>query len=464
MKKNNFISFILVSLIFILAGCSKELDLQPTDTFNENNSYQNLDDIDKGLQGAYDRYGAYANDMYVSALLSDEGKLGPDNGGGGVQAYRYQFSSDATSGGDVVAAWGSYYYLIDQVNRVLAKLPNVTATITNPEAKRDIFKGQLLGLRALGHFGLLQAYCKKYDPTDVLGVPVMLESNPLAQPARNTVGQVMNQIQSDITEAKALLANELFSDVTLNKANIPAFQARIALYMGDYDAAINYASAVISSNVKVLAGQSNFPDIWTDDPASYEVLFRVKYTTSGISSLWTATSGDIYISPSTKLYDSYGSGDIRLSSYFAFNGDGDIYINKFYSGQNTRVVDIKPIRIAEMYLIRAESYAKKASPDLTLGGADLNRLRSYRIAPYTNQTFATADVLFQGVMDERFKELAFEGFRFFDLKRNNLPVERLLSDASTEWQTLPSTSYRFVLPIPRDELNANPNMVQNAGY
>jgi hypothetical protein len=67
-------------------------------------------------------------------------------------------------------------------------------------------------------------------------------------------------------------------------------------------------------------------------------------------------------------------------------------------------------------------------------------------------------------LQERYKELAFEGFRFWDLKRNNLSVERLSSDASAEWQTLSSGNYRFVLPIPNSELLANPNMVQNDNY
>jgi len=88
MKKINFIPFVLAGLVLFFAGCSKELDLQPTDTFNENNAFQNLDDIEKGLQGAYERYGAYANDMYVSALMSDEAKIGPDNAGQGALTYR----------------------------------------------------------------------------------------------------------------------------------------------------------------------------------------------------------------------------------------------------------------------------------------------------------------------------------------------------------------------------------------
>jgi hypothetical protein len=87
-----------------------------------------------------------------------------------------------------------------------------------------------------------------------------------------------------------------------------------------------------------------------------------------------------------------------------------------------------------------------------------------RITGYINASFATATDLITAVLDERFKELCFEGFRFYDLKRNNLPVQRNASDASSDWQTLPVGSYRWVLPIPQAETNANPNMAQNDGY
>jgi starch-binding outer membrane protein, SusD/RagB family len=125
---------------------------------------------------------------------------------------------------------------------------------------------------------------------------------------------------------------------------------------------------------------------------------------------------------------------------------------------------MKACRISEMYLIRAEAHARKATPDLTAGAADINAVRAQRITGYVDETFASGDVLAAAVMDERFKELCFEGFRFKDLKRNNLPVQRNASDASPAWQTLAATSPLFVYPVPRSEINANPNMEQNDGY
>lgn len=118
-----------------------------------------------------------------------------------------------------------------------------------------------------------------------------------------------------------------------------------------------------------------------------------------------------------------------------------------------------------MYLIRAEAYAKLPTPNIAAGTADLNLLRTNRITGYINESFASAGLLLTAVIEERFKELAFEGSRLFDLKRNGLPVQRAASDVgSASWQTLPAGNYRFVLPIPQFEMLANPNMVQNDGY
>jgi hypothetical protein len=534
--KNKIILLAMVAAVLGTSSCKKDLDQQPTDSFSENNAFVTLDDIQLGANAVYGRYGAYANDMYVSALLSDEAKLGADNSGQGALTYRYQYNSDNTSGGDVIGAWGSYYSVIDQCNRLLPKIPTVTAA-ADQEPRRNVLKGQMLAMRAIAHFGLLQSFCKNYNPADSRGVPVMLVSDPLAKPSRKSMGEVMAQIESDLSAAKALLPTVTFSDfrdTVMNKVNVAAYQARVALYKKDYDNAVTYATEVISSGIKPLATGAQFAAIWTDD-VDDEVLFRVRYATStAIGGLWTTTGGNVYIAPSDKLFGSFldatftgrisndtlfvtnvnnGSlqvgqsiiggtilpsisnptlitridtvpgryilnrrqtlpltslsafRDNRLPAYIGINASGNKYVNKFYSSsRGGRVVDMKACRTSEMYLIRAEANAKKASPDLAAASADLNFLRSKRINVYVNQTFPTASSVIDATLQERYKELAFEGFRFWDLKRNNLSVERLSSDASAEWQTLLSGNYRFVLPIPNSELLANPNMVQNDNY
>ncbi len=468
MKPKNYF-LLLITIIIAGSSCKKQLDLHDGDSFTSVNAFITLDDVQQGANDAYGRYSAITNDMYVSALLSDEAKLGPDNSGQGTFTYRYQFGSNNTSGGDVVEAWSEYPGIIDQVNRVLPYIPTVTAK-PDQEYRRDILKGQLLALRGIAYFELLEAYSNIYSASDPLGVPISLVSDPLQKPARKSMGEVMTQINTDLSDARALLPAVTpadFSDTVMNQINIAAYQARIALYRKDYDAAITAATEVINSGVKPLVTGSDFAGIWTDDN-NYEVLFRRRYASSGdgaIGTLFTTTAGNVYVAPSDKLIAMYDVADIRKDTYIGVNGSGNNYVNKFFSSSKGGcVVDIKACRIAEMYLIRAEAYARSSSPNLVAGAADLNLLRTNRITGYVDETFGTATDLANAVMDERFKELAFEGFRFFDLKRNSLPVERLASDASAAWQTLPAGNFRFVLPIPSDEILANPNIQQNPGY
>jgi starch-binding outer membrane protein, SusD/RagB family len=468
MKKFSLYLITAAALATGMSSCKKELDLQPTDTFSENNAFLDLSDVQLGVNAVYGRYGTYVNDMYVSALVSDEAKLGPDNSGQGALTYRYQYSSDNTSGDDVTSAWGGYYSVIDQCNRVLPKIDEVS-TSPAEATRRNQLKGQLLAMRAISHFGLLQAYCKNYNAADPKGVPVMLTSNPISKPSRNTMGQVMSQIESDLSQAKTLLppvSASNFRDTVMNRVNIAAYQARIALYKKDYDAAINFATEVISSGARSLAQGSQFAAIWTDDDVEAEVLFRIRFATStSVGGIWTTTGGSIYIAPSDKLTEKYSPDDVRATAYIGEDASGNRYVNKFFtSGRGGRVVDMKACRIAEMYLIRAEANARKATPDIASASTDLNRLRRARIDGYVDETFSNASALINAIMDERFKELAFEGFRFWDLKRNNMPVNRSSSDAAEAWRTLPATNHRFVLPIPNDEILANPNMSQNDLY
>jgi len=467
--KNNYL-ILFFAVFVLLSSCKKQLELLPTDTFTEANAFLSMADVQLGTNEVYGRYGAaYLNDIYVSALLSDEAKLGLDNAGQGALTYRYQYNSDATAGGDVIGAYGAYYRVIDQVNRVLPYIATVTGTSAE-EPRRNILRGQLLALRGISHFGLLQAYSKNYDPADVRGIPIVLVSSPLAKPARNTVAEVMASVEKDLLEAKSLLPTvtaATFRDTVMNRVNVAAYQARIALYKRDYANAITFSTEVINSNVKPLVTGSGFAGIWSDANAN-ETLFRIRYATStAVGALWTTTGGQYYIAPSDKLVQSYATTDIRRNAYIGTAGTNN-FVNKYFaSARGGRVLDLKASRTAEMYLIRAEAYAKRTSPDLLLGAADLNTLRGQRIVPYTNETFGSAATLITAVLEERFKELPFEGFRFFDLKRNGLPVQRNASDANLEWQTLPVTginSYRFVLPIPRSEILLNPNIVQNDGY
>ena len=115
-----------------------------------------------------------------------------------------------------------------------------------------------------------------------------------------------------------------------------------------------------------------------------------------------------------------------------------------------------------MYLIRAEARAESTGD----AAGDLNALRAARINGYTNLTFADKTALIDAIYTERYKELAFEGHRFYDLKRRNLPVQRLAADAANASGavTLLPTQAQYSFPIPAQEVLINKNTVQNPKY
>jgi hypothetical protein len=180
--------------------------------------------------------------------------------------------------------------------------------------------------------------------------------------------------------------------------------------------------------------------------------------------------------PSNKLWDVYDQdNDIRFGAYLKdeplLTGGRPTQIIQKYAGTTygttgENLANAKVFRTGEMYLIRAEARAELGMiTGANSAESDLNTLRAARINGYVDETFATKEAVITAIIEERFKELPFEGHRFFDLKRRGLPIERLPTDAPTPiGTTLPAGNYRFLLPIPTVELQRNELLVQNPGY
>ncbi len=459
---------IILFIFFIttIFGCKKHLVIPPTDIFDETKAYISIDDLQRGLNTAYARYTPESRIM-PNSVVSDEAKFGPDNAGQYQFEYKFQFNADGTTSGTTTSSWYNMYSLIDQINRVLGVFPNIPATTPADILRKDVIKGQLLALRALGHFELLNAYSKKYDANDPLGVPLMTTSSLLGTPARSTVAQVVAGVEGDLTTARSLLSAPvaaLFNDNFINQITVDGIRARVALYKRDWTAARDLANAVILTNVRPISTGANFNGIWTDANTNIEVLFRLKRGSASVGANYVTTGGAVYLSPSDKLNNLFAATDLRKAAYIATVGTKRV-VNKFYGSlAGARINDMKEMRIAEMYLIRAE--AKAELNDLAGATADINLIRTNRITGYVNVAdFATQAIAVTEVMNERFKELCFEGFRFYDLKRKGLDVNRLASDVdSPNWLNLLSTNFRMQFPIPTSEIQANPNMIQNSNY
>lgn len=461
----------LVALGF--TACNKQLDLTPTDTIDPSKAFRSVKDLNEGLLGAYAQLNYYSSIFYTSRITDEVMLPSENNTGSGVATHRWQYD-----GSFVHDAWLDNYTAIDRANRVLSALDGIQPKVGEEAAKQQ-YHGELLAIRAYCHFELIRNFASRYE-ADSLGVPYM-EQWGIGSPARLSFAATMAKINADLTAAKGLIPAD-FSDVTrITLPAVSAIQARVALYEKNWDNAIKYATEAI--NAVPLAARSAFTNIWRDKTTS-EVLWKLKRIASdGETPLGNAytqatflddpAGSRIYYAASYKLTNLFDkTNDIRFGAYIKVDADRAAAgktpnaVIKYTSDDpdNRNLVDIKLFRTGEMYLIRSEAYAQKEN--LALAKADLNALRAQRISGYVAQDFANKDAIVTALLTERFKELAFEGHRHFDLRRYNLPISRNPEDAVNALGAVLLTPDRaqYVWPIPNSEIRANKNMKQNPRY
>ena len=467
LRKNIFSKTGAVMMVLAIGfgSCKKSIDLTPSDIIDASKAFRNMEDLNLGVIGVYAALGT--SDITNNSLVSDEAMLPNENNtGGNVSTYRWQYDG---SNGTITAAFNENLIAIDRINRVLANIDKVTSTAADAPLK-DRYRGELLALRAYCHFELIRNFGAKYE-TGMLATPYMEESK-ISSPSRLKFEEAMAKVKADLTTAKGLIPSSFTDRTRITKLAISAIQARVALYEKNWGDAITYSTEAI--NGLPLATKTQFADIWIDK-SDAEVFWKLKRVTGDalLGSFYFNTGGVILYAPSYKLIDAMNTldtaKDIRYKAYIKYDntrGSGKhLYRVSKYAGGGTNLADVKLYRTGEMYLIRAEAYAETPGK-LAEAAADLNALRAARVNGYADQSFAGKDALIDAIYLERFKELAFEGHRFFDLRRRNLPIVRTAADAINNLGAvqLQPTEAQYAFPIPDYELKANKNMEQNPKY
>lgn len=464
-----------------LASCKKELDQQPFNSLSVESAFKTQSDFENAIRGAYaglrgtNYYGGQdAGSMIITPdILSDnliinsQGRLSQQN------FFNFTYTANNTWGG----LWNNAYTTINRANQVLNYIDRL------PEgAERENIKAEALALRALAHFDLLRVFAKKYEGSTEadLGVPYVTSTDPTAKPARTPLRESYKKVVDDLEAATNGIAASNGVG-RLNKASVYALLGRVYLYMGQSEleksvAASTAAIAAIPA-ANALATIEEFPGIWTD-ATEKGVLFKVKILDAdninvGVGYQQTSPQGvRAEYSPSFELFSLYEDDDVRKSTYMdesTFGGLTFNYIKKHIgrAAGRANVIDVKVIRTAEVYLNRAEALYKLGRTVEAL--SDLNTIRSNRYEDFNPATAIEAgQALLDAILLERRLELAFEGHRFFDLKRLGLPIVRTEhgdrvdgGGVSAITKEVPAESPKFQLPIPQYEIDANKNIVQN---
>lgn len=485
MKKINL--FLAAILLLGFTACKKDfLDVPPSDSGDASTAIQTVEDAQVMMTGLM-------REMSSSSYYGRNFILYGDAKGGDLAVYSqgrgldglYSFSHSATTG-SYSSFWNQIYHCILQANNLIVNIDKLQAA--GAQGNFDNVKGQALTARAMMYFDLVRLYGKPYtmDKTS-LGVPITIEPlDASAQLSRSSVEEVYTQVVKDLTDAAPLLSKSKTNGYINYYANA-AMRARVNLYMGNNGAALAAAEEVIKSGIYSPYANDKWVDSWKQQFGS-ESIFELAMLPSegdlgnGSLSMYlrrknhASSSALGFFMGSDYFVDRLGEDpdDVRWG-VMSYDEAGPTHMGASYKysgsvalegdGKGTpTAVNIKVIRLSEMYLIAAEA-ALPTDKELAATYLNVIRKRSPNLAPATETTI---DI--DMILDERSKELFTEGHRFFDMMRLDKSIT--FNDdlggipVSNRPKTIDRSFNKIVLPISQDEINANPALKtqQNPGY
>lgn len=433
---------LLMSSLFLMTACDM-LDIKPVGqviptTLTEYRAL--VATAYKGIETTSGLASFRSDELYVRDNYNDQNSY--------AQIERWDDYN--TQGATVSFGWARFYNTLFIVNFIIENHRNIT---DGSEADINQLVGECYLLRAYVHFKLVNLYGQPYTRSGALetkAIPLKLNSDVNEVLSRNTVGEVYESILSDITSAEELMSQESWVtkfSYRFNTLSIPSLRSRVYLYMGKWTDAYNASESVLAKKNEL----TNFHVEPMVLPNHYESI-------EAINSLDPVFSNGQYSAAyvSETLLNMYGEGDLRPEKYFkAADDDG----NRF--SQKAGYTDFRcTFRVGEMYLNSAESAAQ--SDKLPQARTRLLELMQKRYTPEAYAAKVSAvnamdkEALIQEILNERARELAFEGHRWFDLRRTTRPrIEKVLDG---ETYVLEQDDSRYTIMIPKDAIAANPGL------
>lgn len=500
MKKYIFKSVLCAALgVSLTTSC--ELDQYPESSIPAEQSWQKVSDAENFYVGMLSSLRSVTGSsyLYASELQSDLFNA-VTGAASGNATHDWTFTTAQFPGDNV---WTGNYSLTTTANNILNNIDNVAVETEDEQAVIDNIKGTAYFARAYAYSTMVLRYCVEYNAATAAnekGLPLVTVVDVNAKPSRASLQQTYDLILSDIAEAENLLAES--DDITVPTRNtVIALKARVLMNMKNYTEAIATATSLFESYP--LASVDDFPMMVVNDESTetiYQPLMTTDERSGSYGTIFIAyntaaaakTGNDVwnpYYVPTQGLIDLYDANDIRKEWYFlettlsAATGDatakgymfykypgnpelykeGDDYTNCFYNMH-------KPFRVAEMYLIAAES--AYLNGDESAAAGYLKTLRDARGAKEITKTGAD---LFQEIKNEWAREFVGEGHRLNCLKRWNDPVVRmtpqnlgqLLINNPIENYTQLNVPvdgplyYKMIWEVPLDDKNANSNLEGN---
>lgn len=397
----------------------------------------------------------------------------------------YQPSDDSSISRDLSYGLANIYVCNKIINEVMNSKEGTD------ELKRAV-KAEAMATRAFENFFMANLYTKPYTASTALsdpGFPIITTADvTLKSFERGTVQQTYDFIISDLTQAISNLPVQNTIRTRMSKPAAEGLLGKVYLFMGKYTEALPYLNAAFSDleassaaprlydyNVEFADGGSFLPIDFYSGPntpgnnkndMTESVLSKICY--NEYMGNGPGINGSIISDETAGLYL---PGDLRLNLYSPTYqyGETNPYGRLRKYAQYTRF----GLELSELYLLRAECKARLN--DLSGAIQDLEFLRKNRMpsadAAVASSIAGNQTTLIKFILEERIREFANEGYRWFDMRRisvdPNAQIATTLKMTHTSYDdSNTSTVYtlrpeRLTLRFPQTYMNANPGMQNN---
>lgn len=406
-------------------------------------------------------YGSYPEYRRLLMVRSDE--VFPDAFGLSYDSYIDLATWNDANADPLTPAyqWTSLYKIIFYANTVIEGVMDAKEDVRTDT--REQLLAEAYCLRAFVHFDLLNLYAKWYDPATAStdkGIPLALKIDIGQEFTPATVEKVYEQVLNDLAEAEKYMQVDAQTGTLLyrfSKKSLKALQARVHLYRRDWQSAQEIAEELLP--------QCPLENLVTDDEKpwyykSKEAILSMETVSS------TEMREDMYVL--NNLADKFNTDkdgevykDARLGKYMTAGWDGTWYCSK--GGSKTDKVSF---RSAEIYLIAAEAAAHRDGQLEVAKGYLLELMKNRLTESYFDERKTAIDAMNQEellaeIVDERARELCFEGHRWFDLRRTTRPeIVKDYMDGNFEMQTvtLQKDDPKYIIPFPDEAIENNPSL------
>jgi starch-binding outer membrane protein, SusD/RagB family len=441
------IHIIIPALLILVTSCKKYLVQTPNNSLPNSQAIVDAGTANAAILGAYNGLTQYYGSNYPTL-----GTIPADNVVfNGTLSQYLQLDQNAIPADNVttVATYQEIYKTINSANSVIAYVPGVTDPTLTTTQKNTII-GEAYFIRALSYFDLGRGWGGvqlQLQPTTTL--------SGISGIKRSSLDSTYLQVQQDLTQAEQLLPEDA---TTRNRAQVSAaraLRARLDLYRQNWDSAEYYATEVINNPKYVLV--TPYQKFFTSPFLSTESVFELTFTTSNKNSFWnlwypSSLGGQYTLKPSDEIVAKLNDPNTGGTRNALIAGTSPNVYGVLYNTSTSSTDPAYVIRIAELYLIRAEARAQQNNLSGAL--ADLNTIRARAGVP-PSTAVSQSDILL-AIENENSVEFAFEAHRWFDLVRTKRAGAVL---------GLTNTDY-WLFPLPLSDVLSDPDLggQNNPGY